>query len=283
MAKGIVRIDNLFFNTGDVGGLARWYASVTGIPIRRSQVEMDELMWCEIGVGGMELSFRRAGGAESRHAEVRGAFAELAPGAGATVSYEVDDTAWAREKLLSLGARPCGPTMVCTDGHELITAYRDPAGVIFQTYEARFDTPDQAISVTKRASSVVASDFGLNIRDIRGLGLGVTIRSPDPAVTAAFLVDAMGAEPAENGQGTTTLSLDRAILTVSESQADGVSAAVPAIEVASLDAAGTYLERTGFEFIRSEPRDEFRGTPIVGSMRLTDPDGNAFELWQRSA
>lgn len=176
----IPRIDNVFLNTRDVDGLSGWYAMTLGIPVRRRQVEADRVMWCEIGVGGMELSFRLADGAPARHPELRGVFAETPAGAGATVSYEVRDTPAAREALLKRGATPAGSTMACTDGQELITAYRDPAGVIFQTYEARFPSPEAAIRTAKRASSVVSSDFGLNLRDVRGLGLGATIRTPDP-------------------------------------------------------------------------------------------------------
>ena len=101
----ISRIDNIFFNTSRVDYLAASYSRALKIPVRREQVLTPGLMWAEINVGGMELSFRKAGGTPIEHPYLMDQFVEMAPGNGATISFEISDSDEVRALLESRGVR----------------------------------------------------------------------------------------------------------------------------------------------------------------------------------
>jgi predicted enzyme related to lactoylglutathione lyase len=144
----ISSIDNVFFNTKDVRSLTSFYSSVLGLPVSRlteipcgSGRDDKFVIWGEIPVGGVQLSFRKAGGTESVHPEFSN-FQESCPGSGATIAFGVQDMGYVREKLLHRGMRFHGDVFSCTDGRELISVFEDPWGRLLQLYEPRFNSDE---------------------------------------------------------------------------------------------------------------------------------------------
>jgi catechol 2,3-dioxygenase-like lactoylglutathione lyase family enzyme len=137
-------VDNVFFNTPDVPSLAAFYSRALGLPISR-QTEIpcgtnDDRMfviWAEILVGDLSLSFRKVGGTSVAHPEFR-EFEESPPASGVTIAFRVEDMSSARKVLSRRGVTFVGDVFSCTEGKELLSIFKDPWGRLLQLYEPRF-------------------------------------------------------------------------------------------------------------------------------------------------
>lgn len=287
----LLRIDNVFFNTTDVDGLAHHYSRLTGLPVRRSQVEAPGLMWAEIGIGGMELSFRLAGATPMIHPHLEGEFAENPPGRGATVSFEVADTAAERERLVGIGAKPHGQPINCSGGQEIISVFSDASGRLIQLYEPRYASVagGGASTMGRSAGSPALSaspvQVGSNVRDIGGLAFSISCVDDDVSHSSAFYSELFESKPIQADGGIVRFDLDGATVELrsrefeSELYGDDNNETlgfIPMLEVASLDRA---LARLSLAGLPSAPLPARRSKE--NRARLRDIDDNVVELWQR--
>lgn len=147
-----IRIDNIFYVTPSVERLSEHYSELLNVPARRAQVEAPGLMWAEVPVGGMELSFRKAEATTQVHPRESDEFLEAKPGSGVTVSFEVKDTDATIEHLSARGCRFKGEPLVCTGGMEVISIFEDPSGRAVQLYEPRFKSGQMAVRAAARSA-----------------------------------------------------------------------------------------------------------------------------------
>lgn len=145
-----IRIDNIFYVTSDVDRLSSYYGALVNVPPRRAQVEAPGLMWAEVSLGGMEMSFRKASATTQVHPRGEDEFLEISPGAGVTISFEVEDTDTAIERLSARGCKFYGKPLICTGGAEVISIFEDPSGRPVQLYEPRFGSYKHAAIAASR-------------------------------------------------------------------------------------------------------------------------------------
>jgi catechol 2,3-dioxygenase-like lactoylglutathione lyase family enzyme len=288
------RVDNLFFNTPDVAALAKYYSSTLSVPIRREQVLKPGLLWMELNVGGMELSFRKADGTPVEHPELVGNFLEVPPGQGATISFEVTNTEAVRSELERRGVQFRGGVIPCTEGKELISIFQDPFGRPVQLYEGRFASHAEAMVTAGRVSASVAqSPAGLmvaNVRDIRDLALSISFTADDLAKVRSFYGDVLELPLRFEDQSRLAFVLDGTTIEFRRPEltplADGAnrlgssSGGVVAIEVRQLDHA---LRRIGTAGLGIQATTFHLSGEHVGGRRAVFPDldGNPIELWER--
>lgn len=291
----VLRIDNVFFNTPDVPKLAGFYSSATGYPVRRTQHEGSGVMWAEISVGGMELSFRRANDTAEIHPHLKGRFLELAPGAGATISFEVASTDKERTRIERLGAKFFGDPIMCNGGQEVISIFADPAGRPVQLYEPRFKGPADVVAAV-RASTMVPSGFsqrptlvGSNLRGISGLAYSVMFTDADLGITREFYSALLEADPTSQSIDRAAWDVDGAVIEVrSTDLQDSMTAlngsrragVTPVFEVRSLGRAVAALMPSIAKpaIMVGEKLARVGGNRAI----FADPEGNGFELWERS-
>lgn len=227
-----IRIDNIFYVTPSVERLSDYYSELLNVSARRAQVEAPGLMWAEVPVGGMELSFRKAEATTQVHPRASDEFLEAKPGSGVTVSFEVNDTDAAIEHLSARGCRFRGEPLICTGGMEVISIFEDPSGRAVQLYEPRFKSGKMAVVAAARgamrftgpqSSNMLKTAFpeqaaivgalgtasddpahrwgyvttkevlvGSNLRDGRNLAYSVAFYETDLAVAKRFYGDALG-------------------------------------------------------------------------------------------
>lgn len=301
------RVDNFFYNTRDVARLANFYSAVLGIPIRREQVESPGLMWAELSVGGMELSFRLAGGTPKAHPELKD-FLEVAPGKGATVSFEVDNTEKVRAELQSRGVRfrdNGDDCIYCSLRQELISVFEDPFGRPVQLYEARFATVDEARVLAKRASATLAAsgaDAFSNLRDVRDLAMSTSFYVDDLKAARQFYGDVLELPIQGEDENRISFLIDGSVIEFRKRgsrlvrelrlpQLSSKDGAVVAFEVRSVESSLRTLQARG---VKAQPvaatqlrngdgRSEV-GFGIAASGPLAvfrDQDRNLVELWER--
>ncbi len=152
-----IRVDNIFYVTPDVERLSDHYSELLNVPARRAQVESPGLMWAEVPVGGMELSFRKSEATTKIHPRGENEFLEARPGAGVTVSFEVRDTEATIRRLAAKGCRFKGEPLVCTGGMEVISIFEDPTGRAVQLYEPRFKSGKMAVLAAARNAEMAGS------------------------------------------------------------------------------------------------------------------------------
>ncbi len=292
LSKGpLMRIDNVFFNTGDVAKLANFYSTVLQIEPRREQTLSGSLMWMEINYGGMELSFRLAEGTLKLHEDLKPDFLELRPGDGATVSFEVDDMKQARESFASRGVKFHGSTINCTDGEELLSIFEDHRGRALQLYQPRFKTPDNALKAAGRCGVSCALDadtmkkerlqIGSNVRDVRDMALDVVFYDDDLVGVQRFYGDVLQLPLYEAQKNRVRFVLDSSILefrkpALTDPLLKGIGKApkggIVAFEVSDLPFASSALALRGIKpLATSNGRTAFR-----------DFEGNSIELWQNT-
>lgn len=155
-----IRIDNIFYVTPSVERLSDYYSELLNVLARRAQVEAPGLMWAEVPVGGMELSFRKAEATTQVHPRDRDEFLEAKPGSGVTVSFEVKDTDAAIKHLGARGCRFKGEPLICTGGMEVISIFEDPSGRAVQLYEPRFKSGKMAVMAAARAAETAVHRDG---------------------------------------------------------------------------------------------------------------------------
>lgn len=150
-----IRIDNVFYVTPSVERLSDYYSELLNVPARRAQVEAPGLMWAEVPVGGMELSFRKAEATTQVHPRDSDQFLEAKPGSGVTVSFEVKDTDAAIKHLSLRGCRVKGEPLICTGGMEVISIFEDPSGRAVQLYEPRFRSGMMAVANARASAAAM--------------------------------------------------------------------------------------------------------------------------------
>jgi len=298
----VKRVDNFFYNTPDVAALAKYYSQVLGVPIRREQVLTPGLMWMEINVGGMELSFRKAEGTPQEHPDIKDDFLELRPGQGATISFEVSNTDETRSALEKRGVRFRGDTIHCTGGKELISIFEDPFGRPVQLYEPRFESTDEAfkLAVREGAGGGLQDAFS-NLRDIRDTAMSISFAADDLDVARKFYGDVIGLPVQGQDEEHLSFILDGTTIEFRRVDSPALKAlgirqlksnegGAIAIEVGKMEVARTTLSARKLEiesftdFRSSEKFVNVSGHGILGNGQLSglrDPDGNRFELWQR--
>jgi catechol 2,3-dioxygenase-like lactoylglutathione lyase family enzyme len=297
----LTRVDNFFYNTEDVAGLAQFHSKSLGMPIRREQTESPGLMWAEINVGGMELSFRLSGGTPKAHPELESNFLELSAGEGATISFEVHDMESVRSELSSRGVKFYGDVISCSDGHEIISIFEDPFGRPVQLYEPRFSSFTEAVSLAARASAVesVSSgspsrkvQIGSNLRDVRDMAMSISFYVDDLQLAKNFYGDILELPLYQDTKDRLSFLLDGTIIEFRKfnenitplekvSQLSSNQGGVVAIEVRKLDLAREMLTARNATLLPqlTEPLESARG----GSRSaFRDIDGNPLELWERS-
>jgi len=298
----VKRVDNFFYNTPDVAGLANYYSEVLGMKIRREQVLTPGLMWMEINVGGMELSFRKAEGTPQEHPDIKDDFLELGPGQGATISFEVSNTDETRRALQDRGVKFRGDTIHCTGGKELISIFEDPFGRPVQLYEPRFASPDEASTLAARAGKTkeIADAFS-NLRDLRDTAMSISFAADDLDVAKQFYGDVLGLPLQGQDEEHLSFILDGTTIEFRRTNSPAVKAlGIPqlssneggsiAIEVRTMEAARAALAarnvevRSFADFTSSDKLMTASRHGILGNGRLSalrDTDGNSFELWER--
>lgn len=266
----VMRVDSAFLTTRDVGKLSDFYSQLLDLPLRRVQVEAGQMMWAEIGVGGMPFGFRLHGGIPRAHPTF-GSVLEAAPGTGATVMFEVRDINATRDALQSAGVRIQGNVLVCAAGMELFSIFEDPFGRPLQLYQPNFPDRDTAKAVTGLPDTSVAfpdtnTQIGSNRRDIRGFGYGVTLHVEDVKRAEKFYGD--------------ILNLPRAKKTNGSDSAFEMEGTVIRLRQGHNGQGGS----VGFEVSDSK---RSANHPVLrhlssgqGHDALRDPDGNHFEFWQ---
>lgn len=296
----LLRIDNVFYNTPDVKNLATFYSRLLSLPIRRLQHEGSGINWMEINVGGMELSFRRFEGTKEVHPELEQGFLEIAPGSGATISFEVKDIEKEIEQLKSKGVQFVTDIIRCTDGLELISIFKDPFGKPVQLYEAKFDSVELTESEGARSGSSFANNtetfITSNIRNLQGLALSVSMHVPDLNVAYNFYVDILGIQLRERKQDCLTLEIDGSQIEIRSGEAserihgDGANIA---IEVLSLKQTLQKLSISSFTPSAFSPSYElFNNFELLSDFNgngtrfnrglLRDMEGNRVEFWEKS-
>ncbi len=301
----VKRVDNFFYNTKDVASLAGYYSETLGIKIRRNQSEGPGLMWMEISVGGMELSFRRAGATPNVHPHLRNDFLEQAPGGGATISFEVDDTDRVRRELQKRGVKFRGAVIKCSGGKELISIFEDPFGRPVQLYESRFSSPTEAIVVGLRAGVTASMEFvASNRRDVRDMAMSVSFFVPDLEVAKQFYGGVLELPLAGEDQHRLSFKLEGTTIEFRKGGSPvvaslGLPKVAPAhggtlaVEVRDMNVAKALLGTRGVTvkplydretistaaLVASKVNHGILGNGIVNTFR--DPDGNSVELWQR--
>jgi catechol 2,3-dioxygenase-like lactoylglutathione lyase family enzyme len=280
------RIDNLFINARDVAKLAAYYNATFGLPIRREQILKPGLMWVEILVGGMELSFRLYAGTPKQHPDLKKDFLELTPGQGATISFEVTNTPEVRAELSRRGVVFRGPTIPCTNGKELISIFEDFEGRPVQLYEGKFTSAEDAFSAAKRGSSTMPSQqIGANIRDVRSCALSVTFLTKQLDEVKRFYGQCLGLPMAENSKDIVIFQLDGSVIEFRNSLGSlrpdtTLKGGIPMIEVRDISYAGKYLKEAQVPFKRFV---NAVSTSISNGPRLLlqDLEGNFVQLWER--
>lgn len=273
------RVDNIFYNTEDVVRLATFHAQTLGMPIRREQIESPAgLMWMEINVGGMELSFRRAKETQRVHPELED-FLELDPGKGATISFEIEDMEAARRELSARGVRFRGDIISCTDGKELISIFEDPFGRPVQLYEPRFASVGETVALASRATfSPAAARIGANLRNVHDLALSMVFYADDLAVVKRFYGETLELPLQREDENHLSFLLDGTTIEFRRYDPQSAPPLAPhqgglvAVEVRNRDLASLRLTRSGIEV---QPASGRRGS-------FRDIDGNPVELWERS-
>jgi catechol 2,3-dioxygenase-like lactoylglutathione lyase family enzyme len=170
-------VDNVFFNTRDVRSLAGYYSRILGLPIiRETDVPSGTtdnstfVIWAEISVGDLSMSFRRSEGTTTAHPEFR-SFEENPPGSGATIAFRVEDMSSARKELSRRGVPFVGDTFSCTDGRELLSIFRDPWGRLLQLYEPLFREEELASYYPQASANL--HQIHIHGRGIRSMQLDV--------------------------------------------------------------------------------------------------------------
>jgi catechol 2,3-dioxygenase-like lactoylglutathione lyase family enzyme len=286
----LLRIDNIFLTTTNVEDIAKHYSNLTGMPIRRRQVEQPGLMWAELLAGGMEFSFRLADATPSIHEHLVGNFLEQPPGGGATISFEVADTKDVRKQLESRGVKFHGETISCSDGQELISIFEDHAGRPVQLYEPRFGSTEAAsVSAVRQASTVSFAytqnkiQVGSNLRNIANLGLSIAFEEQDLEAAKDFYGRVLELPLEEESESGVAFRLDHALIEFRKSPAAELNSAaakggIVVFEVRTLAPAMAMLKSMTSSV--SSPLDV--GAAVPGArMRGRDLDGNQFEFWER--
>lgn len=311
----VKRVDNFFYNTKDVAALAGYYSDVLGMKIRREQVLTPGLMWMEINVGGMELSFRQAEGTPKEHPDLKDDFLELSPGRGATISFEVSDTQRVRKDLQDRGVKFHGDVIHCTDGKELISIFEDPFGRPVQLYEPKFSSVHEGEALASRGTGTPMEDTFSNLRDIRDVAMSISFNVDDLDLAKRFYGETLELPLQGEDDDHVSFVLDRTVIEFRSHKSPSIAAlGIPqltaseggsiAIEVRELDVARSALEQRNFnlgplvDFSLSRTAlngaaeegnenvlmQRFSPHGILGNGRLCalrDPDGNPVELWER--
>jgi len=273
------RVDNIFYNTEDVARLATFHAQTLGMPIRREQIESPAgLMWMEINVGGMELSFRRAKETQRVHPELQD-FLELDPGKGATISFEVEDMEAARRELSARGVRFRGDIISCTDGKELISIFEDSFGRPVQLYEPRFASPDEAVMMAKRSDNILpTAQTGANLRNVHDMAMSIAFYANDLAMAKRFYGEILELPLYREDEYRLSFLHDgttiefRRYLPQSVQPLASHQGGIVAVEVRNCDLASLRLTHSSIAVQHlSGARVSFR-----------DIDDNPVELWERS-
>jgi predicted enzyme related to lactoylglutathione lyase len=284
----LMRIDNIFFNTGDVSKLAAYYSQLLQVPIRREQVLSGMLMWAEINYGGMELSFRLAEGTTKIHEDHKPDFLETRPGDGATVSFEVANMEEARTTLSARGVKFHGDTIRCTDGQELISIFEDHRKRPVQLYQPNFKTDTELKAAIREPSGALDREtmtknrlqVGSNVRDIRNLALDVVFYDDDLSAVRRFYGEVLQLPVHESRQSNVKFILDSSILefrkstTADSAQKDSArppAGGIVAFEVSDVGYACDIIGLAGAKPI---------APPKHGKATLKDAEGNLLELWQ---
>ncbi|RVE87074.1 VOC family protein [Sinorhizobium meliloti] len=291
----ILRIDNIFFNTPDVDALADYYSSATGLPARRKQVEAPGLMWAEISIGGMELSFRKAQATPLVHTRAKDTFVETPPGSGATISFEVNDTDAERNRLGNIGAKLHGDPLDCSGGQEIISIFSDPSGRPVQLYEPRFNSTSDLVTAARSSPTMALLtsrpiQFGSNLRGTADMAYSVSIIDDDLQVMESFYSDLLEEKPVFKDTGRVTFDVDGSVLEIRSSQTyaelHGMDEAVPLGVIPLLETRSA--ARTMAAFNRGSMTNMIvanaRPYQATGSRAaIRDPDGNHVEFWERPA
>jgi catechol 2,3-dioxygenase-like lactoylglutathione lyase family enzyme len=286
----LLRIDNIFLTTTSVEDIATHYSNLTGMPIRRRQVEQPGLMWAELLAGGMEFSFRLANATPSIHEHLIGNFLEQPPGSGATISFEVADTQAVRKKLESRGVKFHGETINCSDGQELISIFEDHSGRPVQLYEPRFGSTESASALAVRQASSVSFAYtqnpiqiGSNLRNIANLGLSIVFEEQDLKAAKDFYGNVLELTLEEESDTELAFRLDHALIefrkpSAPDTKYTAAKGGIVVFEVRNLAPAMAMLK----SMTSSDNSLPHVKTIVPGArIRGQDLDGNQFEFWER--
>jgi predicted enzyme related to lactoylglutathione lyase len=283
----LMRIDNIFFNTGDVSKLATYYSQVLQVPIRRQQILSGLLMWAEINYGGMELSFRLAEGTTKIHDDLKSDFLELKPGDGATVSFEVANMQEAMKTLRGRGVKFHGGIINCTDGQELISIFEDHRKRPVQLYQPNFSSDAQVFGANRPSTlkdrETMAKNriqVGSNIRDVRDLALDIVFYDDDLPGVHRFYGETLQLPVHQSSKTKVKFILDSSILEFRKPTAADpplknpnrpLTGGIVAFEVSDVEFACEVMALAGVKPINP---------PKQGKAALQDAEGNFLELWQ---